>query len=168
MFNKTTAYLAIPCALVLSVAGLAGATLAQTSTKGGTIKHATEAEAKTPEAAVAKMCQGCHNMQMVTDTPKTYEEWTENVNSMMDRGAVGTAAEVALVMKYLHENMTAIDVNHASAEDLHIILDAPEAAVKAIIARRKDRPFKDIADLKTIAGIDADFVEGKKRMIYFQ
>lgn len=167
MFNKTTTHLAIPCALVLAVAGLAGATMAQTS-KGGTIKHATEAEAKTPQAAVSKLCQGCHNMQLVTDTPKTYDEWTETVHSMMERGGVGTAAEVALVMQYLHETMTAIDVNHATPEDLHIILNAPEAAVKAIVARRKDRPFKDIADLKTIAGIDAEFVEGKKRMIYFQ
>jgi len=168
MFKKTIAHLAIPCALVLSVAGLAGSTSAQTATKGGTIKYASEAEAKTPQAAVAKMCQGCHDMQMVTDTPKTYDEWTESVHSMMDRGAVGTPAEVALVMQYLHENMTAIDVNHATAEDLHIILNAPDDAVKAIMARRKERPFKDMADLKTIAGIDAAFVEAKKRMIYFQ
>jgi DNA uptake protein ComE-like DNA-binding protein len=168
MFRKTIAPLAIPCALALSVAGLAGATMAQTTTKGGTIKHATEAEAKTPQAAVAKMCQGCHNMEMVTDTPKTYDEWTESVHSMMDRGAVGTPAEVALVMQYLHENMTAIDVNHATPEDLHIILDAPDDAVKAIVARRKERPFKDMADLKTIPGIDAAFVDAKQRMIYFQ
>lgn len=168
MLKMTIAHLAIPCALVFAVAGLAGATMAQTSAKGGTIKHATEAEAKTPQAAVSKMCQGCHNLQMVMDTPKTYDEWTENVHSMMDRGAVGTPAEVALVMQYLHENMTAIDVNHASPEDLHIILDAPEDAVKAIIARRKERPFKDLVDLKTVAGIDAALVDGKKHMIYFQ
>jgi hypothetical protein len=154
--------------LVLYAAGLASATNAQPMAKGGIIKHALEAEATTPETAVAKLCQGCHDTQMVTDTPKTYDEWTETVNSMLDRGAVGTPAEVALVMRYLHENMTAIDVNHASAEDLHIILDAPDDAVKAIMARRKERPFKDMADLKTIPGIDASFVDAKKRMIYFQ
>jgi DNA uptake protein ComE-like DNA-binding protein len=168
MLKKAIVQLAAAFFLVSCAAGLAGTTSAQPTGKGGTIKHALEAEAKTPEAAVAKMCQGCHDMQMVTDTPKTYDEWTDSVHSMIDRGAVGTPAEVALVMQYLHQNMTAIDVNHASAEDLHIILDAPDEAVKAIIARRKERPFKDIADLKTIAGIDADFVEAKKRMIYFQ
>lgn len=168
MLKKTILQLAVPFVLVLSAAALASATHAQTGLKGGIIKHAAEAEAKTPQAAVAKLCQGCHDMQIVTDTPKTYDEWTETVHSMVDRGVVGTPAELVLVMQYLHENMTAIDVNHASAEDLHIILDAPDDAVKAILARRKERPFKDMADLKTISGIDAAFVDAKKRMIYFQ
>jgi DNA uptake protein ComE-like DNA-binding protein len=88
---------------------------------------------------------------------------------MIDRGARGTPEEFDLVMDFLFQNVTPIDVNHADAETLMAILHTSQTTVQAIIARRTSRPFKDLADLeKTIPGLDGALLEGKKRMIFFQ
>jgi hypothetical protein len=61
------------------------------------------------------------------------------------RGAQGTQDEFDLVMDFLFQNMTTIDVNHADAEALMTALHAPQAGADAIMARRASRPFKDRA-----------------------
>jgi len=126
-------------------------------------------EATTPQAAVAKICSACHALQIVMDTPKDYDSWHDTVQSMIDHGARGTPDEFDLVMDFLFQNMTTIDVNHADAETLMGVLHAPQAAADAIMARRASRPFKDLADLESsVPGLDKALLDGKKRMIFFQ
>jgi hypothetical protein len=126
-------------------------------------------EATTPEAAAVKICSSCHGMQLVTDTPRDYDAWHDTVQKMIDRGARGTPEEFDLVMDFLFQNMTPIDVNHADAESLMAILHTSQETVQAIIARRTSQPFKDLAELeKAVPGLDRTFLEGKKRMIFFQ
>ncbi|HEX3756146.1 MAG TPA: helix-hairpin-helix domain-containing protein [Rhizomicrobium sp.] len=130
---------------------------------------AQQKEATTPVAAVAKVCTGCHSLQIVTDTPKDYNAWHDTVQEMIDRGAQGTPAEFDLVMEYLFENMTMIDVNHADSDTLATVLHAPPAAVASIIAKRQTHPFKSVADLEaSVPGLDKAALENKKRMIFFQ
>ena len=108
-------------------------------------------------------------MQIVMDTPKDYDAWHDTVQAMIDRGARGTPEELDLVMQFLFENMTTVDVNHADAESLMTVLHAPQSAADAIIARRATRPFKDLADLESaVPGLDARLLATKKRMIFFQ
>jgi len=126
-------------------------------------------EATTPETAAVKVCTACHDMQMVTDTPRDYDAWHDTVQKMIDRGARGTPEEFDLVMDFLFQNVTPVDVNHADRDSLMAILHAPEAAADAIIARRTRRPFKDLAELESaVPGLDKALLEGKKRMIFFQ
>jgi hypothetical protein len=126
-------------------------------------------EATTPEAAAVKICSACHGMQMVTDTPRDYDAWHDTVQKMIDRGARGTPEEFDLVMDFLFQNVTPIDVNHADAETLTAILHTSQTAAQAIIARRASRPFADLADLEnTVPGLDRTLLEGKKSMIFFQ
>jgi hypothetical protein len=126
-------------------------------------------EATTPAAAATKVCSGCHTMQIVMDTPKDYDAWHETVQAMIDRGARGTPDEFDLVMDFLFQNMTTVDVNHADPEALATILHASQETADAIIARRAARPFKDLADLESsIPGLDKGMLDGKKRMIFFQ
>ena len=126
-------------------------------------------EATTPEAAVTKICAACHSMELVTDTPRDYDAWHETVQKMIDRGARGTQEEFGLVMDYLFQNMTPVDVNHADADMLMGVLHTDEKAAQAIIARRTERPFKDLADLeKSVPSLDGKLLESKKRMIFFQ
>jgi hypothetical protein len=126
-------------------------------------------EATTPEAAVVKVCAGCHGMQLVTDTPRDYDTWHDTVQKMIDRGARGTPEEFDLVMDYLFQNMTPIDVNHADVETLRAVLHASQTAAEAIVVRRTSRPFKDLAELEgAIQGLDKIMLEAKKRMIFFQ
>ena len=126
-------------------------------------------EATTPEAAAVKICSSCHGMQIVTDTPKDYDDWHDTVQKMIDRGARGTPEEFDLVMDFLFQNMTPVDVNHADADSLAAILHTSQDAAQAIIKRREARPFKDLADLeKAVPGLDRAFLDGKTRMIIFK
>jgi hypothetical protein len=126
-------------------------------------------EATTPQAAAVKVCSGCHTMQIVMDTPKDYDAWHATVQSMMDRGAKGTPDEFDLVMDFLFQNMTTVDVNHADLEALMTVLHASQATAEVIVARRTSRPFKNLADLEnSVAGLDKAVLDAKKRMIFFQ
>jgi hypothetical protein len=146
-----------------SVAALLSGCLILTAARG------QQAAGGTPEAAAVKICSACHGMEMVTDTPRDYDAWHDTVQKMIDRGARGTPEEFDLVMDFLFQNVTPIDVNHADAETLMAILHTSQTTAQAIIARRTSQPFKDIADLeKTIPGLDSGLLEGKKRMIFFQ
>ena len=127
------------------------------------------AQATSPEAAAVKVCSACHTMQIVMDTPKDYDAWHDTVQSMIDRGARGTTDEFDLVMQFLFQNMTTVDVNHADSETLMTVLHASQATADAIVARRALRPFKDLADLESsVPGLDKAVLDGKKRMIFFQ
>ena len=126
-------------------------------------------EATTPEAAAVKICSGCHGMQLVTDTPRDWDAWHDTVQKMIDRGARGTPDEFDLVMDFLFQNVTPIDVNHADRDTLMAILHTTQPVADAIIARRAAHPFKDLAELEgAVPGLDKAVLEGKKRMIFFQ
>jgi DNA uptake protein ComE-like DNA-binding protein len=124
---------------------------------------------ETPQAATVKICSGCHTMQLVTDTPRDLDAWHDTVQSMIDRGARGTADEFDLVMQFLFENVTTVDVNHADQETLETVLHTKSATADAIIARRSIKPFKDLSEMEDVVpGLDRQLLESKKRMIFFQ
>ncbi len=108
-------------------------------------------------------------MQIVMDTPKDYDAWHDTVQAMLDRGAQGTPDELDLVMQFLFENMTTVDINHADTETLMAVLHTSQATADAIVARRASRPFKNLADLESSApGLNRAVLDAKKRMIFFQ
>ena len=101
----------------------------------------------TPQSAAVKICSSCHGMQMVTDTPRDWDAWHDTVQKMIDRGARGTPEEFDLVMDFLFQNVTPVDVNHADRETLMAILHAPPASGGRGDHRapRVTPPFKDLA-----------------------
>jgi competence protein ComEA len=136
---------------------------------------ARAADAATPPSDLAReakslqaVCGKCHNLQIVTNTPRSLDDWRDTMQKMVDRGANGTDDQYDDILDYLHRTMTTIDVNSADADELATVLNAPDAAVKLIIARRAGKRFVDLADLKTIPGIDAAALDAKSKMIYFQ
>jgi competence protein ComEA len=114
------------------------------------------------------VCAKCHNLQIVMDTPMSYDAWHDTVQTMMDRGATGTDQQFADVMDYLHRTMTTIDVNTADADELQIVLDVPEATAQAILARRSTQKFTGLAELKSVPGVNAAAVDSKARLIFFK
>jgi competence protein ComEA len=118
--------------------------------------------------AVKAVCSKCHNLQMVMDTPMSYEAWHDTVQTMVDRGATGTDQQFDDVMDYLHRTMTTINVNTADVGELEIVLNVSEATAKAIVARRSSRRFSGLADLKSVAGVDGAGVDAKGRLIFFK
>lgn len=125
--------------------------------------------AQTGAEVTARICSGCHALQIVTDTPRDYDAWHDTVQAMIDRGAQGTPEDFGQVMQYLFETMTTVDVNHADQEVLVTVLHTSTANADAIIARRGTRPFKSLSELESaVPGLDRALLDSKKRMIFFQ
>jgi competence protein ComEA len=114
------------------------------------------------------VCARCHNLQIVMDTPMSYDAWHDTVQKMMDQGATGTDQQFDDVMDYLHRTMTTVNVNTADADELQVVLNVPEAAAQAIITRRSTQKFAGLADLKSVPGVDASTVDAKARLIFFK
>ena len=117
--------------------------------------------------SVITVCARCHDMQIVMDTPRSYDAWHDTVQKMVDRGATGTDDQFDDVMDYLHRTMTTIDVNSADPDELEIVLNTSETTAQAIVARRRTKKITGLADLKSIPGIDASTVDSKARLIFF-
>ena len=156
--NSTRPAGALPCGLAIILQGGLFLLMTQVPTA-----------AQTGAEITARICSGCHALQIVTDTPKDYDAWHDTVQAMIDRGAQGTPEEFGQVMQYLFETMTTIDVNHADQDALATVLHTSAANADAIIARRGTRPFKSLSELeKAIPGLDRALLGSKKRMIFFQ
>jgi transcriptional accessory protein Tex/SPT6 len=106
-------------------------------------------------------------MQIVTDTPMGYDAWHETVQKMLDRGADATDDQLQDIMDWLHRTMTTIDVNSADTDELQTVLGVSGRVAQAIVARRNSNRFADIADLKSVPGIDASIIDAKARLIFF-
>jgi competence protein ComEA len=136
---------------------------------------AQAAEVALPDPRLAResqslkaVCATCHNLQLVMDTPRSYDDWHDTLQQMVDRGASGTDEQFDDIMDYLHRTMTTINVNTAVADELEIVLNVPKTTAQAIIARRSTQKFTGLADLKSISGVDASTVDAKARLIFFK
>jgi competence protein ComEA len=150
------------------VAGVAGG-LVLTPPQIAAVAQTPPTPTVTAQAAAVKICSGCHTMQVAMDTPKDYDAWHETVQEMINRGAQGTQEDFDLVMQFLFENMTTVDVNHDDQEALATVLHTSTETANTIIAHRAMRPFKDLNELEnTIPGLDRALLESKRKMIFFQ
>jgi competence protein ComEA len=114
------------------------------------------------------VCGKCHDLQIVMNTPRSLDDWRDTMQKMVDRGASGTDEQYDDILDYLHRTMTTIDVNSADADELATVLGASGPTVKLIIARRTAKKFADLADLKTVPGVDAATLDAKAKLIYYQ
>lgn len=53
---------------------------------------------------VERICTGCHGIETALDQARTEAQWKAVVDTMIGRGAEGTDAEFATVVKYLTKN----------------------------------------------------------------
>jgi competence protein ComEA len=121
-------------------------------------------EAKSLQA----VCGKCHNLQIVTNTPRSLDDWRDTMQKMVDRGASGTDDQFDDILDYLHRTETTIDVNSADPAELATVLNASDATVMLIVERRKTKKFTGLADLKEVSGIDIATLESKSKLLYFQ
>jgi len=152
--------LGVPLLLLSTAVMLAGVRAADVAGPSADLVR----EAKSLQA----VCGKCHNLQIVTDTPRSLDDWRDTMQKMVDRGATGTDAQYDDILDYLHRTATVIDVNSADADELATVLNTSAATVKLIIARRTLKRFADLADLETIPGIDPAAMESKAKLLYFQ
>lgn len=114
------------------------------------------------------VCTKCHDLEVVTDSPRDYDAWRETVQKMVDRGASGTDDQFEDIMDYLHRTLTTINVNSADADELSIVLKVPDSTAEAIVARRTKEKLRDLDDLKSVPGVDPAIVDLKARLIFFK
>ena len=118
--------------------------------------------------SVKAVCAHCHTLQIVMDTPRSFDEWHDTVQTMVDQGATGTDAQFDDIMDYLHRTMTTININNATDEQMQMVLDLPEPVARALVAQRNKRKFADLADLKSVPGVNGTVIDAKARMIFFK
>jgi competence protein ComEA len=134
---------------------------------GGMAAHAFDLadEAKSLQLVCGNKC---HNLQVVTDTPRSIDDWRDTMQKMVDRGARGTDDQYDDILDFLHRTMSTIDVNSADSDELAVVLGLPDAKIKLITARRALKKFTDLKDLESILGIDAAALDAKARLLFFQ
>jgi cytochrome c5 len=160
----------VGAALILT--GLAAAAWTAAASQTSPVKDPAQAPAEAPDLAresesLKAVCAHCHTLQMVTNTPRSYDAWHDTVQKMLNLGAKATDDQLDDIMDYLHRTVTTIDVNSADPDELEIVLNASETTAQAIVARREKKKFNGPADLKSIPGVDAEMVDAKARMIFF-
>ena len=118
--------------------------------------------------SVQMVCTQCHVLELVRDTPRSYDAWHDTVQQMVDRGATGTDQQFEDVMDYLHRTLTTINVNNADAGELQIVLGVSGKVAQAIVERRSRRKFTSLADLESVPGTNPAALEAKARLIFFR
>lgn len=144
---------------------------------GLAVTVAVFAQSELPEGPgqqqVQKICSGCHDLSIVTQTRVSKQKWGEIVDSMVSRGAEGSDDDLNLVVNYLAahfgpEAATKINVNKATAADLAKALALTSDEATAIVDyRTKNGNFKDLDQLEGVPGVDRKKIEAKKDLIVF-
>ena len=123
------------------------------------------------KAEVARLCTECHTTGNFRKARKDKDEWTDSVGDMVERGAKGTPAELALVVDYLSAHFgpdAKVDMNTAPLEELKAQLGFTVPECQAVIDYRKQNgPFKEWHDLLKVSGVDKSKVEAKKEKMGF-
>jgi competence ComEA-like helix-hairpin-helix protein len=71
------------------------------------------------------------------------------------------------VTRFFLENLTIVNVNTSAAEELAGVLGVTDEVVQAIIARRQRQQFANLAQLREVAGVNAETLEERKSRILF-
>ena len=126
------------------------------------------------KAETEKLCSQCHELARSISLRQDHAGWEATVDKMVSLGAKATDKETGAVIDYLAAHFAAeeiprINVNKARAIDLESGLTLRRSEAAAIIEyRNKNGPFKSIADLKKVPGIDAAKIEAKKDRLIFE
>lgn len=120
------------------------------------------------KAALLKICSNCHAAEMVVQSLRTRQEWSDVLDQMAQFGAEGSDQEFEQILTYLTRHFSPIKVNKATAKDLEAALDIPATVAEAIVAYRgTNGDFKSLDDLKKVPGLEANRVEAQKVRIVF-
>jgi len=138
---------------------------------------AAPARAQLPEgpgkAETEKLCKNCHELEQSISLRQDRAGWETTIAKMVSLGLKATDKEIEAAVEYLAANFAAdeipkLNVNKASAIDFESRLSLRRSEAAALIAyRNKNGPFKSLADLKKVPGIDAAKIVAKKDRLTF-
>jgi competence ComEA-like helix-hairpin-helix protein len=124
-------------------------------------------------AELEKLCKNCHELARSVSKQQDRDGWQATMAKMVAFGMKGTEDEHKAIVDYLTRNFGAelvppIKVNEASAIELESGLSLRRSQAAAVIAYRKENgPFKSLADLKKVPGIEPAKIDAKRDRIVF-
>ncbi|MBI4475650.1 MAG: helix-hairpin-helix domain-containing protein [Acidobacteria bacterium] len=119
-------------------------------------------------ATVERMCAPCHGLEPLVAAVRTKEEWDATFTKMREAGAQGSELEFQQAFEYVIRNLSALNVNKATAKEIELWLDESDKVALAIVdARNTSGAFKTIDDLKKVPGIDLKKLEARKDRVRF-
>ena len=139
--------------LVCGIAGVTGAAAAQ------------DRDPNRP--AVDAVCGRCHGAAQFMDKPRSWERWNDVFNQMTRIGASGTDSQLEQVTTYFLDNLTTLGINTANSEELAWVLNVSQDVAQDIITRRNQKPFKSLAQLGGVPGVDRARLERIQARILF-
>ena len=117
--------------------------------------------------AVQVVCGRCHTTALFLNQTRSWDRWNDVFADMTQRGAKGTDEQLARVTTYFLENLTLVNINTSPADELAGVLGVGDDVAEAIIKRRQRQPFANIAQLRTVPGVDPRTLEQRKSRILF-
>lgn len=151
-------------AVLLVVAGGRSATTSAASPQQASISERAAAD---DVSALREVCTECHDLGMFVGQVRSREEWLDTLHKMVDLGARGTDEQFGHILHYLAENQTSVNVNTAPMDDVASALGVSESMAEAVMKRREERPFTDVADLLSVCGLDEASVRARQERIGF-
>ena len=126
-----------------------------------------ESTAEADRQAVQQVCGRCHTVDVFLNKPRAWERWNDVFADMTQRGATGTDEQLTRVTRFFLENLTLVNVNSSPADELKWVLGVGDDVMQTILARREQRPFKNLEELRGVAGVDGQVLEQRKGRISF-
>jgi DNA uptake protein ComE-like DNA-binding protein len=119
--------------------------------------------------AVATVCTACHSSAQFLTAARPYLRWEQTMQDMLDRGAQGTDEQLDHVLSYLVKNITIVNINTSSPDQLGMTLQIPSTVAEEIAAKRATHPFTSVDELKAVKGVNLDVVQklNAKKLIQF-
>src|SRR5580704_8315632 len=116
-----------------------------------------------------KICGTCHGTEVVFKTRTTKEKWKDTVDEIAARGAEGTDEQLDTIIDYLTKCFgPRVNVNKAAAKEIETQFEITAKEAEAIIQYRMDKgDFKEVADLKSVPGLDFKKIEPLRYRITF-
>ena len=165
--------ISLSCSLRLALLTLAIALFLGTTTLKSSSQQVTPKDGP-GKAELQKLCAGCHELEKSFSLKQDQDGWHRTMEKMVSYGMKSTDQEYKVVLEYLIKNYAAeevpkLKVNKATAIELESGLSLKRSQAAAVIAyREKNGPFKSIADLKKVPGIDPEKIEAKKDRLTFE
>jgi len=125
------------------------------------------------KAEAEKLCRQCHDLAKSVSLRQDRTGWEATMNKMIAFGMKGSKADFEAILEYLVKNYPAdalppLLINKALAIDIESALSMKRSEAAAIIRYRTEKgPFKNLAELKKVPGIDVSKIESKKDRIVF-
>jgi competence ComEA-like helix-hairpin-helix protein len=116
-----------------------------------------------------KICGTCHGTEVVFKTRTTKAKWKDTVDEMASRGAEGTDEQLDTIIDYLAKCFgPRVNVNKAAAKELETQFEITPKEAEGIVQYRTDKGnFKEVADLKSVPGLDFTKIEPLRYRITF-